>query len=337
MTDFASTRCPGCRTVFRVPTGQLALRAGQVRCGQCRAVFDANDHLVEHPGDGETRPKTQRDDDAPAQARAATVAPDASETPEPVAPATSEAVPEPSEASASTDGAAQVDPPAEVVTQVEVPDGADASPKTHAETPAPAARERSEHTDTDATAQTDARSETPAGAPIAHPRDYEWRPRRRLREQPTARYALAVVALVGLLGAQLLFEYRNALAAHAPLTRPLLEAACRAAQCEIAPLRDASALSIEASDLQADPAHKGLLKLTATLRNRAAYAIAYPYLELTLTDPSDAVVARRAFPPAAYAPATAGGIAGNGELVVTMFFDASATSQAGYRLYLFYP
>jgi hypothetical protein len=126
-----------------------------------------------------------------------------------------------------------------------------------------------------------------------------------LREQPTALYALALVALVALLGAQLLFEYRDALAAHAPLTRPLLEAACRAAQCEIAPLRDASALSIEASDLQADPAHKGLLKLTATLRNRAAYAIAYPYLELTLTDPSDAVVARRAFPPAAYAPATA--------------------------------
>jgi predicted Zn finger-like uncharacterized protein len=56
MTDFAYTRCPGCRTVFRVTTVQLALREGQVRCGQCRAVFDANDHLVEHPGDGETRP-----------------------------------------------------------------------------------------------------------------------------------------------------------------------------------------------------------------------------------------------------------------------------------------
>ncbi|HWD15750.1 MAG TPA: DUF3426 domain-containing protein, partial [Casimicrobiaceae bacterium] len=78
-------------------------------------------------------------------------------------------------------------------------------------------------------------------------------------------------------------------------------------------------------------------KLTATVRNRAGYAIAYPDLELTLTDSSDAVVARRAFPPAAYAPAGAGGIAGNGEVVVTMFFDASATSQAGYRLYLFYP
>jgi len=56
-----------------------------------------------------------------------------------------------------------------------------------------------------------------------------------------------------------------------------------------------------------------------------------------LTDASDAVVARRAFPPGSYAPARAGGISGNGEFVVTLFLDTSATSQAGYRLYLFYP
>ena len=40
------TRCPGCATVFRVTPAQLALRDGQVRCGHCRAVFDANDHFV---------------------------------------------------------------------------------------------------------------------------------------------------------------------------------------------------------------------------------------------------------------------------------------------------
>src|SRR5689334_19280189 len=42
----ALTRCPGCATVFRITAEQLAFREGQVRCGQCRAVFDANDHLV---------------------------------------------------------------------------------------------------------------------------------------------------------------------------------------------------------------------------------------------------------------------------------------------------
>ena len=33
----------------------------------------------------------------------------------------------------------------------------------------------------------------------------------------------------------------------------------------------------------------------------------------------------------------ASGIAPNGEVLVRLFLDASATSQAGYRVYLFYP
>jgi hypothetical protein len=106
------------------------------------------------------------------------------------------------------------------------------------------------------------------------------------------------------------------------------------------PLRDTAALSIDASDLQADPAHRGLLLLTATIRNRASHAIAYPYVELTLTDSADHVVVRRAFAPVDYIGGTTSadaGIPGNGEQLVKLFLDASATSQAGYRLYLFYP
>ncbi len=101
-----------------------------------------------------------------------------------------------------------------------------------------------------------------------------------------------------------------------------------------------SHLSIEASDLQADPAHRGLLILTATLRNRATWPLAYPHLELTLTDAQDRVVVRRALAPADYAGGTADlqkGIAPNGEVALKVFIDASATSQAGYRLYMFYP
>ena len=99
-------------------------------------------------------------------------------------------------------------------------------------------------------------------------------------------------------------------------------------------------LSIEASDLQADNAHRGLLILTATLRNRAAWPVAYPYLELTLTDAQDRVVVRRALTPAEYAGGTADiqrGISSNAEVSLKVFIDASATAQAGYRLYMFYP
>ena len=40
------TRCPGCKTIFRVSSQQLAMREGQVRCGHCRTVFDGELALV---------------------------------------------------------------------------------------------------------------------------------------------------------------------------------------------------------------------------------------------------------------------------------------------------
>ena len=120
----------------------------------------------------------------------------------------------------------------------------------------------------------------------------------------------------------------------------MLASLCAAAGCTIRPLREIAWLSIDASDLQADAAHRGLLTLTATVRNRANYAVAYPHLELTLTDAQDNVVVRRALAPAEYAGGTVdvgAGIGRNGEVAVKLFVDASATTQAGYRVYLFYP
>ncbi|MDQ0142598.1 DUF3426 domain-containing protein [Cupriavidus necator] len=43
------TRCPACRTAFRLVADQLRLRQGLVRCGQCETVFDAREHLIEIP------------------------------------------------------------------------------------------------------------------------------------------------------------------------------------------------------------------------------------------------------------------------------------------------
>lgn len=43
------TRCPACRTAFRLVADQLRLRQGLVRCGQCDTVFDAREHLIEMP------------------------------------------------------------------------------------------------------------------------------------------------------------------------------------------------------------------------------------------------------------------------------------------------
>lgn len=42
------TKCPSCYTSFIVKPKQLKSHQGQVRCGQCRQVFVAGDHLSEH-------------------------------------------------------------------------------------------------------------------------------------------------------------------------------------------------------------------------------------------------------------------------------------------------
>jgi hypothetical protein len=169
---------------------------------------------------------------------------------------------------------------------------------------------------------------------------FEWKKPRRAPSQRKAAYLSAIVLLVVGVAVQAVLEFRDALAAHVPAARPILAAACRVLSCAIEPLRDAGALSMDASDLQADPAHRGLLVLSATIRNRSSHPIAYPYLELTLTDTSDRVVVRRAFAPVDYAGGTADllqGLPANGERLVKLFIDATATQQAGYRVYLFYP
>lgn len=43
------TRCPQCQTTFRLTTAQLKARDGQVRCGRCQNVFQAERYLVERP------------------------------------------------------------------------------------------------------------------------------------------------------------------------------------------------------------------------------------------------------------------------------------------------
>jgi predicted Zn finger-like uncharacterized protein len=181
-------------------------------------------------------------------------------------------------------------------------------------------------------------------APVAAASGEAWENRfawDKPRERKRASWmAFGALLLALLLVGQAIWHFRDAIAAHFPATRAALVRACGYAGCTIRPLRDVAALSIETSDLQADAAHRGLLILSASVRNRANYAIAYPYLELTLTDAQDQPVVRRALAPGDYASGTADmarGILGQSEIPIKLFIDASATSQAGYRLYLFYP
>ena len=307
MPEEKYTRCPACATVFRVTSEQLAMRAGQVRCGHCKTVFDGN---------------AQRVSLAPPRA------PDHG-TP----PIDETALGPPTTTLRNAQALEPPEIPSEPSAAVVTIAGATATAAAGATATAAAA------------AGTTATAAAAAGATAAEI-PYEDRFSRARQKKPrrghAILYAVAITLLVVLIAAQGVFHFRDAIAAHWPALQPVLARLCSLAGCTIRPLRDAamSYLSIDASDLQADPAHRGLLILTATLRNRAPWSLAYPHLELTLTDAQDQIVVRRALGPADYAGGTADlqrGISPNGEVAVKVFIDASATSQAGYRLYMFYP
>jgi predicted Zn finger-like uncharacterized protein len=286
MPDEQYTRCPGCKTIFRVTPPQLAARAGQVRCGHCRLVFDGNANLISlvPPEPGARFDRGDMDE-------------------------------------------AALGPPT-----ITLRNATALAPATAAEEGATIAP--------DAVPAGQAAAATDAVAEIPYEERFAWASRKKRGRNWSVLQAAAAPLLVLLLLGQAVFHFRDGIVARWPSTRPALTQLCQLAGCSIRPLNDVGALAIDSSDLQADPAHRGLLILTATIRNRAAWPLAYPDLELTLTDAQDQVVVRRALGPAEYAGGTAdlaAGIAPNGEIGVKLFIDASATNQAGYRLYLFYP
>lgn len=300
MAEQAFTRCPSCKTIFRVTPQQLALRGGQVRCGHCHAVFDG------------------------------------------IAAQLSLGPPTRSERSEPELDEAALGPPTVTLRDA------------RALEPSPAEEGSERATEPSLAADAESESEGGLDAEAAYAARFSWQEKRTRRRLPAWVYALAVLLLVLLLGAQALFHFGSTVAAYWPKTKPALTRVCAGLGCQVHALqeisgvdgcaRDDCGLSIEA-DVQADPAHKGLLILSATIRNRGPYALAYPYLELTLSDVDkqtgqEVVVVRRAFSAQEYVNGTTDldlGIPGNGEVAVKLFIDASATAQASYQVYLFYP
>src|SRR6185295_3350066 len=139
------------------------------------------------------------------------------------------------------------------------------------------------------------------------------------------------------------YRFRAELAATTPQVRDPLRAICKPLGCEVPLPRRTELMSIDASELQADPRRDGLIVLNAVIRNRAPFPQDYPALELTLTDEADRPVLRRVLRPREYLEATRAaelipqGIGGNAEATLRVLLDASRARATGYRLYLFYP
>lgn len=301
------TRCTTCGTGFRISADQLGAQHGQVRCGSCGEVFSALDSLIESGGtlaesidvaDAATR--EHRDDQTA----------DLFHSPRQVAEVAQAIQPQ---TAPSLDTVDMVATPATVATVATI--AAQASSISGA---APNNLVASAKPDSNVLMSESSLFLTP--------------PRRRLPWLTLFGVLLGTAALA----AQGAWFYRNELAVMIPATKPVLDEICIHAGCSLEPTLDAQAISIEASDLQADPGNRAILTLTAVIRNRAAFTQPLPHLEIALTDAQDTTLAKRVLKPGQY-PASQSRLPTNGEAQVRLLIDAGQLKANGYRLYAFYP
>ncbi len=137
--------------------------------------------------------------------------------------------------------------------------------------------------------------------------------------------------------AQSAFYFRGAIAFMLPQTKPVIVEICAELGCEVPLPRRAELITIESSDLKADPTNPGVIALLVTLRNRAAFPQTFPALELTLTNEREQPLARRVLHSNDYLADKTEAFEGSSERQIRLDFEAGSLKASGYRLYVFYP
>jgi len=305
----ATTQCPTCSTRFKVSQAQLDAHQGLVRCGRCQAVFNATEYLQDE------RPNPQLDllmtANAGEQTPPEKSAEIAVEFPVESTPATHQ------ELDFSLSAPAHLDPQNEEPRQTEtqVREWQPATAQIKSEPITQAQKITFTHLPDEAVSEPDEKKSV-----------WQW--------------VVGSLFLLITLLAQAAYFFRVEIAANQPGFKPALVSYCNLLQCSVPLPQKADLMSIESSDLEADPAQSSVIALNALLRNHASYAQAYPQLELTLTDAQDKPLARRTFSPPDYLKPGEDqmqGLAANRELSVKLNLDTTDLKPSGYRLFLFYP
>jgi hypothetical protein len=147
--------------------------------------------------------------------------------------------------------------------------------------------------------------------------------------------ALLLVLLVALLA----WWQREPVMSRWPQTVDMYRQACTKLGCVVLPPRNIDQLQIETSTLtQSTQANQ--FELSMSVHNRAALALAWPSLEISLLDANNQLVIRRVVNPAQYLPAGTdlnAGIGANGRQAVHLQLNANGTTPANYRVLIFYP
>lgn len=166
------------------------------------------------------------------------------------------------------------------------------------------------------------------------------RSRRQERMGRTQRMLMtagAVVLLLVLL-AQAVLGFRNVWAAQHPGLKPALSAACAVLGCRVELPAQAENLVIETGELTT--LGPNTYALNTLLRNQGSLVLAWPSIELELTDAGDKPVLRRVLAPADYLPrgtSPAAGFGPHSEQPVTLHFTLDGLQPSGYHTFVFYP
>ncbi|MFT3664380.1 zinc-ribbon and DUF3426 domain-containing protein [Piscinibacter sp.] len=317
-----ATRCTSCGTVFRVVQDQLKVSEGWVRCGRCNEVFNALEGLFDLERDSPpewSESKQMLPVPAPDEH-------DLEELPDPelvdkideqlfgsTARRTGFGALTGLGASDRGRGPDFADARFDTDLPLDALDGAEAAPERTV-----AAREPAAEAD-----------DAPAFVRAAE-REARWQSSGTRK----ALFALALL-LLGALALQGAHHFRDALAARVPAIAPALATWCGWAGCTIEAPRRIEDIVVESTAL-AKTASGDAFRFNVVLRNRAPTVAALPWIELTLTDASGELLARRTLgPQELHAPARQ--IGPGAETTLQAMLATGALRVTGYTVEIFYP
>jgi predicted Zn finger-like uncharacterized protein len=318
------TSCPSCGVRFKLVPDQLKVSDGWVRCGQCREIFDASTR-IEQPATSViqqvpllTEEWTPKDStNTPEQA---TPLPAPTPVAEPVPASSPAASPEPEPTPAPTASLAAESAPI-----------ADPVPESEPQTTTQAI-------DIDIVVD-EPLAQTPRTG-IGFIQDAQ---RQARWNRPGVRLSLGLVALCLLLSliAQLIYTERNRIAALYPQSAGWVTSLCNILQCDVQPYQDLDAVVIEGTKFQklSNDATLEAFELDLVLKSKAAYPVAWPALELSLTNSQDQVVLRKVLLPQQYAQSDVFAAQSERNIRTAIQIQAHALPSkiSGYRVLLFYP
>ena len=306
------TRCPACKTMFKVVPDQLRISEGWVRCGQCSEIFDASKHLQ-----GSEVEASQATPVGLQAAAAKTAVPLDMELGDDQVE-TESLVQETVSTRAALSREVTHEPIEPVLGGAFLPTQSFGSE--------PDRRFALPHTEAESAPQ---ELSFMRGAKSTSPWKRTW-----VRVNLLLASLLLCLALAG----QLLVDERDRIAAMEPGLKPWIEEVCSVAECTVAPLKQIESVVIDSSSF--NKIRGDVYRLNFSLRNTAPLELAMPAIELSLTDVHDQPVMRRVFQPDELGIRSGILRASSGSstsLTLAIKTNTGVDRIAGYRILAFYP